>query len=276
MEKNEFYKQVCKHAVRIGVDDCQCSLQGSGTMLISRQEKKAFVLTAAHVVVPLNKKLQNNESVIHISCSDMEDGEHEIRVKDLNSIYVHPGYKEKQEQDYLYDAAMIEIPWDTWMKDLEEYALQTGEIGNDVVGYGYPEALDNERSKNKVIKVAGVKKFSGSIDVKVANRNAISYNPDNIEGGLTRECMMKGFSGTGLFVNGGDKFIFQGIISCSRGDRSAGTQLWAIDTEQYFELMREFNINTIFGNQEKKNKCKNGDIQKEKKIEKAFIFVFSF
>ena len=274
MEKNEFYKQVCKHAVRIGIDDCQCSLQGSGTLLVSRQEKRAFVLTAAHVVVLLKKKLQNNENVIHINCTDMKDEEHEIRVKDINNIYVHPGYNKKQEQDYLYDAAMIEIPWETWMEDIEEYVLQTGEIGNDVVGYGYPEALDNER--NKVTKVAGVKKFTGSIDVKIADRNAISYNPDNIEGGLTRECMMKGFSGTGLFVNGGDKFIFQGTISCSRGERSAGTQLWAIDTKQYFELMREFGINSIFEKQDIENEYNKNDFPKKKKRSKGIYICLLF
>ena len=80
---------------------------------------------------------------------------------------------------------------------------------------------------------------------------------------------MKGFSGTGLFVNGGDKFIFQGTISCSRGERSAGTQLWAIDTKQYFELMREFCIDSIFGKQDIENGCNKNDFQKKKKSSKG-------
>ena len=53
---------------------------------------------------------------------------------------------------------------------------------------------------------------------------------------------MEGYSGTGLFSHEKYGICYRGLVSCSRGDKTAGYTMWVTDAEKIIELMKENNI----------------------------------
>ena len=247
MERDEFYNQIHKYVVRIGIDDINQTLCGTGTLFPLKVGKEMYVLTVAHVVLPLKQKLQKEGQVICLTCKGDDGVFYNIIIDNPKDIFIHSKYKEcsgmTHRGNYFHDSAIIRIPWESWMDELNGYQLENGNNGIFLSGYGFPESLDGER--DEIDLFAGESLFEGSIESRNSERFAVKYNP-NVDGEIPRDSIMEGYSGTGLFSLETQGFCFRGMISCSRGERTAGFKLWATNIQMIFDVMNENNIEIEF------------------------------
>ena len=241
MEKTEFLNQLQKYTVRIC--DVEEKLKGSGTLLILSAGRTACIMTAAHVVFPFIKEKEKRKQTIKLTCNGVNGKYHHIDIDDVQNVIIHSGYKDK-DGNYLNDIAIIKIPWDSWMNDINGVILQEGDAGTEIIGYGFPESLDADEKaevKKKSDEFAGIGLLEGNIESKSYGRIAISYKADT-ESDVSRDAVMTGYSGTGLFSLEKSGIYCRGLISCSRGDKAAGYKSWATGIDKLLELANE---NTI-------------------------------
>lgn len=242
MEKYEIYNRIENYAVRIGSNDENKTLKGSGTLFPVLAGEKMYVLTAAHVITPLKEKMETEGQTICLICKESANNLHEIIVDNPKNIFIHSKYKnENKNQEYFYDIAIIQIPWEPWMDMLNGYQLKEGKIGIELSGYGFPEALDNEKNTSNATLFSGISQFCGSVESSDVGRLAVRYNFD-VSSDISRDSIMIGYSGTGLLCMENQSIYLRGIISCSRGKEAAGFTLWAMDAKLILELMEESNI----------------------------------
>lgn len=240
MEKTEFLNQLQKYTVRIC--DVEENLRGSGTLLILSAGRTACIMTAAHVVFPFIKEKEKRKQTIKLTCNGVNGKYHHIDIDDVENVIIHSGYD--NDGNYLNDIAIIKIPWDSWMNDINGVILQEGDAGTEIIGYGFPESLDAEEKvevKNKSDEFAGIGLLEGNIESKSSGRIAISYKADT-ESDVSRDAVMTGYSGTGLFSLEKSGIYCRGLISCSRGDKAAGYKSWATGIDMLLELANENNI----------------------------------
>lgn len=240
MEKTEFLNQLQKYTVRIC--DVEEKLKGSGTLLILSAGRTACIMTAAHVVFPFIKEKEKRKQTIKLTCNGVNGKYHHIDIDDVENVIIHSGYD--NDGNYLNDIAIIKIPWDSWMNDINGVILQEGDAGTEIIGYGFPESLDAEEKvevKNKSDEFAGIGLLEGNIESKSSGRIAISYKA-NTESDVSRDAVMTGYSGTGLFSLEKSGIYCRGLISCSRGDKAAGYKSWATGIDKLLELANENNI----------------------------------
>lgn len=240
MENSEFHKRIQQYAVRIGKKEDK-ELCGSGTLFVVSKRKKVCVLTAAHIVYPLIEEMEHKGLKIYLACKDDKESLHYIIVDDSKCICIHSKYEEKKKKEYFNDLAVINIPWSSWMDDMKGFRFDSGESGIKIKGYGFPLSLDEERDRKQANLFSGIECFSGTIESKDAGRLAIKYDM-HIGGDFDRDCIMEGYSGTGLFSLEKDGIYYRGLVSCSRGDKTAGYTIWATDAGKITELMMENNI----------------------------------
>lgn len=244
MAKEDFNSKIYEYSVRIGLHNAEKKLLGSGVLLPMSSDREIYVLTAAHVAEVMKSKLVNEKVSIDVSGKDTEGNNYSIIFEAADDIHIHSKYeyhKDNHENHYLYDAAIFQITSKPWMKKLPGYYIEKKTHYCEVAGYGFPESLDAEGKVKGVGLTAGVKAFTGEVQSNETGRNAIGYAPDNVED-LGRSMMMLGFSGTGLFSTVEKNIILQGIISCERGKKSSGTQLWATDAETCLEVIEQSGI----------------------------------
>lgn len=240
MEKTEFLNQLQKYTVRIC--DVEEKLKGSGTLLILAAGRTACIMTAAHVVFPFIKEKEKRKQTIKLTCNGVNGKYHHIDIDDVENVIIHSGYD--NDGNYLNDIAIIKIPWDSWMNDINGVILQEGDAGTEIIGYGFPESLDAEEKvevKNKSDEFAGIGLLEGNIESKSSGRIAISYKA-NTESDVSRDAVMTGYSGTGLFSLEKSGIYCRGLISCSRGGKAAGYKSWATGIDKLLELANENNI----------------------------------
>lgn len=239
MEKYEIYSRIENYAVRIGINDENKTLKGSGTLFPVWMGEKMYVLTAAHVVAPLKEKMKIEGQTICLICKESADNLQEIIVDNPENIFIHSKYKNQDEnQEYFYDVAIIQIPWESWMDILNGYQLKEGKIGVEISGYGFPEALDDEKNASNATLFSGISPFWGSIESSDEGHLAVRYN-FVLSRDINRDYIMTGYSGTGLLCMENQSIYLRGIISCSRGKEAAGFTLWAMDAKLILELMEE-------------------------------------
>lgn len=240
METFEVGSQIEKYIVRIGIDDTKKTLKGSGILFPVKMGKEIYVLTAAHVVYPLIQKMKEEGLRICLSCKDTVDNIQNIVIDNVEDIYIHTKYNETKNE-YFYDAAVIQISWEDWMNELCGYEFESSEKEEKVFGYGFPEALDEEKNRSLANLFSGKAPFSGIVEDKNVGRLAISYLA-NVEGDITRDSVLEGYSGTGLFAQKSGRLYIRGVVSCSRGTTAAGFTLWATDIEIIMQLIKERGI----------------------------------
>ncbi len=251
MANGEEYNKISGYAVRIAKNS-HSDLLGTGVLFLRHSGESPLLLTAAHVVASLTESEEPG-----VLCLGFRDGEGNIQTLELKvccgekkyeigEIYIHPQYKEiegKQNQ-YFYDAAIVILPWKEWMKTKDSFALKDGIDGEELKGWGFPESMDGEQGREAASILAGKKKIDGSVDAldKEVKRFSFSYHLDTVGRNITRESIMRGFSGSGLFgmENGGA--VLKGLVSCECGDDSAGKELWASSSGLFLELMDYFGI----------------------------------
>lgn len=247
MENSKFHKQIQQYAVRIGRNaekDEDKELYGSGTLFLISKRKKVGVLTAAHIVCPLIEKMEKNELKICLTCKDKQDELHNIIVNNPKCIYIHSQYKENTEKkEYFNDLALIDILWEFWMDDMTGFSFNQGDSGIEIKGYGFPESLDEEVDKSNANLFSGIGLLEGLIESMNVGRLAIKYKM-NTESDIERDSIMRGYSGSGLFSIGKYGICYRGLVSCSRGDKTAGYSMWATDAGKIAELMQENDIET--------------------------------
>ena len=218
-------------------------MKGSGTLLILSASRTACIMTAAHVVFPFIKEKEKRKQTIKLTCNGVNGKYHHIDIDEVQNVIIHSGYKDK-DGNYLNDIAIIKIPWDSWMNDINGVILQEGDAGTEIIGYGFPESLDAEEKaevKKKSDEFAGIGLLEGNIESKSSGRIAISYKADT-ESDVSRDAVMTGYSGTGLFSLEKSGIYCRGLISCSRGDKAAGYKSWATGIDKLLELANENNI----------------------------------
>lgn len=240
MENSEFQKRIQQYAVRIGKNEDK-ELCGSGTLFLVSKRKKVCVLTAAHVVYPLVKEMKNKGLKISLTCKDYS---HCIIVDDPKCICIHSQYKgsdDKSKNEYFNDLALIDIPWENWMDDMKGFCWDSGDNGIEIKGYGFPLSLDEERNRSQADLFSGMECLSGTIEFENRGRLAVKYDV-HTESDIERTSIMEGYSGTGLFSLENYGICYRGLVSCSRGDRTAGYTMWVTDAGKITELMKENHI----------------------------------
>lgn len=241
MENREFLEQIQQYAVRIG-NAGDKELYGSGTLFLVSKRKKVCVFTAAHVVYSLMEKIKRQELKICLTCKDKKDDIHCIIVDDMKCIRIHSEYnRDKGKKEFFNDLALIDIPWESWMDDMEGFRLASGNSGVEIKGYGFPLSLDGEKDRSLADLFAGIECLSGTIESQNVGRLAIKYDV-HTGSDIERDSIMEGYSGTGLFSLETDGICYRGLVSCSRGVKTAGYTMWATDAGKITELMRENNI----------------------------------
>lgn len=243
MGNSEFLERIQQYAVRIGKKGDE-ELYGSGTLFLVSNGKKVCILTAAHVVYPLIEKIEKKELEICLTCKDNKNNSHCIIVDNPRCIGIHSQYKESNnngENEFFNDLALIDIPWKSWMDDMKGFQFVSGKSGVEIKGYGFPLSLNEEREKKQANLFSGMECLSGMIEFENIGRLAVKYDV-HAGSDIERECIMEGYSGTGLFSFEEYGICYRGLVSCSRGDRAAGYTMWATDAGKITELITENDI----------------------------------
>lgn len=245
---------VNRHAVRIALNS-QDKLIGSGVLFLRQIGENPLLFTAAHVIYPLLKNPRN--IILYLSCLDGSGNtqsfevsiflvkNHMQRTEREGESYIHPQYKEIEKvkgYQYQNDAAIIVLPWKSWMETLERFCLKEELTGEELRGWGFPESMDCETQKEMVSILVGKKEIRGTIDNKEGEKFSFSYQTGPWERNITREGYMRGFSGCGLFSIKNDCIALKGIISSECGDRTAGTMLWASSSSLFIWIMEYFEL----------------------------------
>ena len=114
------------------------------------------------------------------------------------------------------------------MDDMTGFRLASGNSGVEIKGYGFPLSLDEEKDRSLADLFAGIECLTGTIESQNVGRLAIKYDV-HTGSDIERDSIMEGYSGTGLFSLETDGICYRGLVSCSRGDKTAGYTMWATD-----------------------------------------------
>ena len=83
------------------------------------------------------------------------------------------------------------------MKTKDSFTLKDGIDGEELKGWGFPESMDGEQGE-EAASILRKKKIDGSVDAldKRSKRFSFSYHLDTVGRNITRESIMRGFSGS--------------------------------------------------------------------------------
>lgn len=258
MENGQYNEKISKYAVRIALNNHK-ELKGSGVLFLRQSGESPLLFTAAHVLYPIFQN--SNNTLLYLGCSDCDGNPHEIEINvhwvkeksqaiaQVGETYIHPRYEEKEtekngKKEYNYDVAIVVLRWEEWMRSLDYYELKGEKVGNDLNGWGFPEAADSETKKEHATILSGKKEICGKIEntEKETGKFSVYYNAGTWERNVTRESYMSCFSGCGLFHYENNRMLLNGLISCEFGDRSVGTMFWASSSNLLLGLMDYFGV----------------------------------
>jgi len=237
-------------AVRIAVENGQ-NLKGSGTLFVRKRGDYALVFTAAHVVKGIFEKPHSTEVQLYLSLMAGTDASRTIQLSvklisikskveaEPGCIYVHKAYAETSLEN---DAAIICVPWEDWMDSLQPFTIDKCQLGTEQNGCGFPESMNCEWKNDGQNELAGILQFKGNAVGNSDSRYSVRYTPNVSGTEISRDNMMEGFSGGGLFEQHNGSPVLTGIISKSCGDETAGGMLWACDATLFLDIMKENEI----------------------------------
>ncbi|MCI8881642.1 MAG: hypothetical protein HFH43_01100 [Lachnospiraceae bacterium] len=250
MGSGQYDKETNGFSVRIALGK---ELKGSGVLFLRQSGELPLLFTAAHVLVPFFEK----EKCISLclGCSDGGGKAQEMEVYACwvkekaqasgkeGETYIHPQYIGK-DKEYVYDVAIVVLPWKEWMKDIGHFNIKCERIGEELQGWGFPESADRETQKEHASIMAGKKGICGKTDNIEGGikKFSVAYETGFLERNVARESYMACFSGTGLFRIDNKGIFLKGIISCEFGDRSAGNMLWASSSSLIMDVMEYFRL----------------------------------
>lgn len=237
-------------AIRI-YDGLGDSLYGSGILYLAMKSQHVFIFTAAHVIDNMNLSHNGDKKRVKFALKDSYDGIKIIDVEcniinsekvefEVGDIYVHKDYIPGK---FINDVAMICITKEDWMSDLKSFQIGDCELSDRQIAYGFPESSNNEASKENNTILAGKSRLVCDVVNKHEKRYVFDYSSKGVQGDeLTREHIMNGFSGSGLFSLQNRKYKLCGIVSSPFGNETAGKQAYAIKANLFFELMEQYNL----------------------------------
>lgn len=131
MDSAEVGKYIESVAVRIGFHNGG-SLAGTGVLYTLQAQKRAVVLTAGHVLqndshicpAVLSVWSKSGTKNISLDLSDSDDN------KEVN-IHYCPGFMYNGRK-YVFDAAIIDVPWHDWMVNIPEIRLGEAKISTQI------------------------------------------------------------------------------------------------------------------------------------------------
>lgn len=244
MGKDEEIAGLLKVRISLGEDK---NLIGSGILYLLDSKQKALVLTAAHVVDQICST-EDNMKLANFECNTLNNDIKTIRkaitkasdFEELRSgnAYVHKEYRGNLD-NYCYDAAIIVVDSESWMEELPRIKWKKYEFqGNEAIGTGFPTSMDNEYKEGA--------EHSGQNDIKGILKNFekgkgvhFSYNGiQNKNYKVSRDDLMKGFSGTGLIVAESSGYYFAGVVSHGAGNETkAGTEMWIAPSDFFIDII---------------------------------------
>lgn len=200
MDSAEVGKYIESVAVRIGFHNGG-SLAGTGVLYTLQAQKRAVVLTAGHVLqndshicpAVLSVWSKSGTKNISLDLSDSDDN------KEVN-IHYCPGFMYNGRK-YVFDAAIIDVPWHDWMVNIPEIRLGEAKISTQIQLIGFPKSTDGEATQEDWTKGRmGLRaELPTSADNDEEKAFKFSYHSDNSYP-IERDDIMKGYSGSGLFL----------------------------------------------------------------------------
>lgn len=187
-----------KYSVRLSRADAPKQLLGSGTLIVRRRDRQAFLLTCAHVVRGL-------------------DDEEDFRVEYYANQGANPTKLLRPKGGFIQcgkdafgapeenlpvgeDYVCYSLPWEPWMGTIPDTRWEQQELLQRLSGFGFPE------KKNGVYSECAPMGGGSTLNAEVTNRapnDGYFYCRFLDRTLLSLDEEMSGFSGTGLFDSGG-------------------------------------------------------------------------
>lgn len=256
MENTECFEIINRFSVRIAKGEAE-QLKGTGILFLRQIGEMAVVFTAAHVIADIFKENESKVCLL-LGCTDNLGNPKEINVEaklvsdisdfvpEEGKVCIHPDYKQS-DPSAVADVAMILIPWQEWMNTIEYMKMEQGRLMEQVYGYGFPMSMNKECEKVGADFLDGKRKLQGKIDNVATNQTySVEYDLNPIGRTISRNSIMEGFSGTGLFSFNNNNINLICIVSEECGDTSAGAVLRATSSEKCRELLELTNLNLDF------------------------------
>lgn len=248
----ELKKFATSYAVRIAVDDGK-ELVGSGVLYVTG--KVAFVWTVAHVVDSIIPEGKTERKIRLSFCAPFEEDSHHYKVLELQArkadgasvlseesalIYIDSNYN---TDDHIHDVAIIQIPFQSYMYNYIPLIDVKLNVGDKAVGVGFPGSMNKEWRKDSENELAGRKCFTADINnASTVEGFNIEVKGTQFEDDVTRESVMKGFSGSGIYSSNAMSKGIVGLVSKPVGKKSAGNMVSCTKIGWYFELMKNLNL----------------------------------
>lgn len=249
MESTQQKLNISRCATRIS-DESGKVLYGSGILYLATVNQYALVITAAHVIDNMGLYSNDNQRNINIAMKDSEGNVKIIvlacRVSSTNKtsidngdIYIHENYI---KQDLVNDVAIICIKKEEWMDGLKSFQINNCSLGDEQIGYGFPESSDDEAFKGNNTILTGESNLKCEVVDDKDGRYVFIYDKKVYDSEISRDQIMNGFSGTGLFSWKNKRYILCGIVSSPFGGVIAGSQAYASNANLVFDIMEQHNI----------------------------------
>lgn len=242
MDSAEVGKYIESVAVRIGFHNGG-SLAGTGVLYTLQAQKRAVVLTAGHVLqndshicpAVLSVWSKSGTKNISLDLSDSDDN------KEVN-IHYCPGFMYNGRK-YVFDAAIIDVPWHDWMVNIPEIRLGEAKISTQIQLIGFPKSTDGEATQEDWTKGRmGLRaELPTSADNDEEKAFKFSYHSDNSYP-IERDDIMKGYSGSGLFLCDSEYPQLIGLVSQSYGSEDAGNVAWAVSSYALKLLLSKYDL----------------------------------
>ncbi len=246
----QIFKKECKRlAVRIA-SGADRSLVGSGVILVCEQEQYALIFTAAHVIESLNKK----PTEVHFCFSDSDDKQQELVLtiengSKINSslkanaarYFIHPDYEKRTKGYPKHDAAIIQIPYYEWMKNLSKFQLADPKDEQAFL-VGFPEKYDTKFDINEEFIETGYRQNIYAEMIKIEDSNYNNYVIKNVDPARNPfyeiDYEINGLSGGGIFSNDANGLILSSIFVSTKNEGS--DVYYATCANSFINLMHKY------------------------------------
>lgn len=250
MDVTKQIENINRCAVRIS-DDSGENLFGSGILYIAIKNQYVVAFTAAHVIDNMKLSSHGGKRKIKLALKDSKDDvriiDFECRLAttdttdiDLGDIYVHSDYTLGKFEN---DIAIICVPKEDWMSGLKSYPICDCIINDIQIGFGFPTSSDNEANNGNNTILDGKSKLECTVSNKLKTRYVFEYfNKSVYNMEISRDQIMTGYSGAGLFSLQNDSYNLCGIVSSPFGMEKAGNQAFANNASLLFDVMERCNL----------------------------------
>lgn len=187
-----------KYSVRLSRADAPKQLLGSGTLIIRRGDRQAFLLTCAHVV-----RCLDDEEGFRVECySNQGANTTKLLLPKGGFIQCGKGAFDVPEEDLPVgeDYVCYSLNWAPWMGTLPGTRWEQQELFQRLSGFGFPE------EKNGIYSERAPMGGGNAMNAEVTNRapnDGCFYCRFLDRARLSLDEELPGFSGTGLFDNDG-------------------------------------------------------------------------